>query len=44
MAGHSIPSKAELVEFTQQHPVWAAAQAAEQRLQVRGGHAGERRT
>lgn len=33
MAGSNIPSKTELIEYTQQHPVWAAA-AAEQRLQV----------
>ncbi|KAL4425145.1 hypothetical protein ABPG77_008250 [Micractinium sp. CCAP 211/92] len=32
MAGSNIPSKTELIEYTQQHPVWAAA-AAEQRLQ-----------
>ncbi|PRW05903.1 NADH-cytochrome b5 reductase 1 [Chlorella sorokiniana] len=31
MAGSAIPSKAELIEYTQQHPVWAAA--SEQRLQ-----------
>lgn len=31
MAGSNIPSKVELIEYTQQHPVWASA--SEQRLQ-----------
>ena len=35
MAGSAIPSKAELIEYTEQHPVWASA--SEQRLQVRMG-------
>lgn len=48
MAGSNIPSKTELIEYTQQHPVWAAA-AAEQRLQgleslLPGGGSGVRRT
>jgi hypothetical protein len=33
MAGSNIPSKSELIEYTQQHPVWASAS---ERLQVRG--------
>lgn len=34
MAGSAIPSKAELIEYTEQHPVWASA--SEQRLQGLG--------
>jgi hypothetical protein len=38
MAGSNISSKSELIEYTQQHPVWASAS---ERLQVCGGWASQ---